>query len=166
MDIGARCLIRIDTASSGTATAAAGDAAGELPALLDMCTSGQFACDKMRNHGYVHIMLRLSVYVATKLPRMTVHESFVGSRRVQINDVHPLLSFIGPPAHPALGSDSNWAYIFLMFLSIDFIALLFELRDTRLRLRLGAAILDVGARCFIRIDTASLVRRLRRPGRS
>ena len=77
MDVGARCLIRIDTASSGTATAAAGDAAGELPASLDMCTFGQSACDKMRIHGYVDIMLRLSVYVATKLPRMYVHDTFV-----------------------------------------------------------------------------------------
>ena len=80
LDIGARCLIRIDTASSGTATTAAGDAAGELPALLDMCTSGQSACDKMWNHGYVHIMLRLSVYVATQLPRMSVHETFVDAQ--------------------------------------------------------------------------------------
>ena len=76
------------------------------------------------------------------------------------------------PSHPlpslALAIILRWGGLtsFLMFLSIDFIALLFELRDTRLRLRLGAAILDVGARCFIRIDTASLVRRLRRPGRS
>ena len=60
--------------------AAAGDAAGELPALLDMCTSGQSACDKMWNHGYVHIMLRLSVYVATQLPRMSVHETFVDAQ--------------------------------------------------------------------------------------
>ena len=61
-DVGARCFIRIDTASSGTAAYVSPGAEADLRASL-CCVP--WAIPQLQNVGkwlYMHIMVRLSVY--------------------------------------------------------------------------------------------------------